>query len=187
MKLATHLFLPLIFLFAMTSVLGQDIQLYHGLSKTSTIINERVGIKKIGRFKFYQGEKITVSVINAHPGLYEYKFIEKEIEIEEPTLPDLSKLVASLSGELNLKTENAEKARASIVRSFGKGQFFFFSSRRRHTRLLTVTGVQTCALPIYCAGHRSTRSRSSKSSNWHRHSWASLCAGTGCSGSHQSG
>jgi len=24
----------------------------------------------------------------------------------------------------------------------------FFSSRRRHTRLLTVTGVQTCALPI---------------------------------------
>ena len=25
---------------------------------------------------------------------------------------------------------------------------FFFSSRRRHTRLLTVTGVQTCALPI---------------------------------------
>src|SRR5256886_16534874 len=25
--------------------------------------------------------------------------------------------------------------------------FFFFSSRRRHTRL-TVTGVQTCALPI---------------------------------------
>ena len=26
---------------------------------------------------------------------------------------------------------------------------FFFSSRRRHTRLLTVTGVQTCALPIY--------------------------------------
>ena len=24
----------------------------------------------------------------------------------------------------------------------------FFSSRRRHTRLVTVTGVQTCALPI---------------------------------------
>src|SRR5213076_2730952 len=27
--------------------------------------------------------------------------------------------------------------------------FFFFSSRRRHTRWLVVTGVQTCALPIY--------------------------------------
>src|ERR1051325_6559859 len=26
---------------------------------------------------------------------------------------------------------------------------FFFSSRRRHTRLRTVTGVQTCALPIW--------------------------------------
>src|SRR6188508_195665 len=25
---------------------------------------------------------------------------------------------------------------------------FFFSSRRRHTRWLNVTGVQTCALPI---------------------------------------
>src|SRR5881397_1498909 len=29
--------------------------------------------------------------------------------------------------------------------------FFFFSSRRRHTRWLNVTGVQTCALPI-CHG-----------------------------------
>src|SRR5881275_1246903 len=29
---------------------------------------------------------------------------------------------------------------------------FFFSSRRRHTRLFRVTGVQTCALPI-CAPH----------------------------------
>ena len=26
---------------------------------------------------------------------------------------------------------------------------FFFSSRRRHTRYISVTGVQTCALPIY--------------------------------------
>src|SRR3546814_4494404 len=30
--------------------------------------------------------------------------------------------------------------------------FFCFSSRRRHTRCALVTGVQTCALPIY---HRS--------------------------------
>src|SRR3546814_19355068 len=30
--------------------------------------------------------------------------------------------------------------------------FFFFSSRRRHTRCALVTGVQTCALPIYLAG-----------------------------------
>src|SRR3546814_1333147 len=29
--------------------------------------------------------------------------------------------------------------------------FFFFSSRRRHTRCALVTGVQTCALPI-CRG-----------------------------------
>src|SRR3546814_6282346 len=27
----------------------------------------------------------------------------------------------------------------------------FFSSRRRHTRCALVTGVQTCALPIWCA------------------------------------
>src|SRR3546814_7139593 len=36
--------------------------------------------------------------------------------------------------------------------------FFFFSSRRRHTRCALVTGVQTCALPIsgydnYSAGN----------------------------------
>src|SRR3546814_2686037 len=33
--------------------------------------------------------------------------------------------------------------------------FFFFSSRRRHTRCALVTGVQTCALPIYTAFLRS--------------------------------
>src|SRR5881409_1594049 len=30
--------------------------------------------------------------------------------------------------------------------------FFFFSSRRRHTRCETVTGVQTCALPVCRVG-----------------------------------
>src|SRR3546814_8244135 len=29
---------------------------------------------------------------------------------------------------------------------------FFFSSRRRHTRCALVTGVQTCALPIFSNG-----------------------------------
>src|SRR3546814_5996802 len=31
--------------------------------------------------------------------------------------------------------------------------FFFFSSRRRHTRCALVTGVQTCALPILGPDH----------------------------------
>src|SRR3546814_7061824 len=34
--------------------------------------------------------------------------------------------------------------------------FFFFSSRRRHTRCALVTGVQTCALPIWPPGLRPT-------------------------------
>src|SRR3546814_11062486 len=33
--------------------------------------------------------------------------------------------------------------------------YFFFSSRRRHTRCALVTGVQTCALPISARGYRS--------------------------------
>src|SRR3546814_4186157 len=33
---------------------------------------------------------------------------------------------------------------------------FFFSSRRRHTRCALVTGVQTCALPIYSSLSAST-------------------------------
>src|SRR3546814_5960869 len=32
--------------------------------------------------------------------------------------------------------------------------FVFFSSRRRHTRCALVTGVQTCALPIWPVGGR---------------------------------
>src|SRR3546814_5304228 len=38
--------------------------------------------------------------------------------------------------------------------------YFFFSSRRRHTRCALVTGVQTCALPIFIitvAAYQSTR------------------------------
>src|SRR3546814_4417457 len=35
--------------------------------------------------------------------------------------------------------------------------FFFFSSRRRHTRCALVTGVQTCALPIYLRSTAGTR------------------------------
>src|SRR3546814_2760168 len=35
--------------------------------------------------------------------------------------------------------------------------FFFFSSRRRHTRCALVTGVQTCALPI--SGYARARRR----------------------------
>src|SRR3546814_4637825 len=33
---------------------------------------------------------------------------------------------------------------------------FFFSSRRRHTRCALVTGVQTCALPIFLLGDEHT-------------------------------
>src|SRR3546814_21009773 len=36
--------------------------------------------------------------------------------------------------------------------------FFFFSSRRRHTRCALVTGVQTCALPISSSDARGGRS-----------------------------
>src|SRR3546814_9194499 len=37
--------------------------------------------------------------------------------------------------------------------------FFFFSSRRRHTRCALVTGVQTCALPIWHGGDRRRQRR----------------------------
>src|SRR3546814_7061651 len=36
-----------------------------------------------------------------------------------------------------------------MVSVFSNFIVFFFSSRRRHTRCALVTGVQTCALPIY--------------------------------------
>src|SRR3546814_4211005 len=35
---------------------------------------------------------------------------------------------------------------------FLSGLVFFFSSRRRHTSCALVTGVQTCALPIFASG-----------------------------------
>src|SRR3546814_4853783 len=36
-----------------------------------------------------------------------------------------------------------------LIFNFIWSLYFFFSSRRRHTRCALVTGVQTCALPIY--------------------------------------
>src|SRR3546814_8674232 len=49
--------------------------------------------------------------------------------------------------------------------------FFFFSSRRRHTRCALVTGVQTCALPIYAnrgrdACHAWTGKRGTSGQPW---------------------
>src|SRR6056300_1868336 len=41
-------------------------------------------------------------------------------------------------------------------------RLFFFSSRRRHTRFLNVTGVQTCALPISRSLDRRRRRRRSR-------------------------
>src|SRR3546814_5481756 len=37
--------------------------------------------------------------------------------------------------------------------------WFFFSSRRRHTRCALVTGVQTCALPIFLQTLRAAAAR----------------------------
>src|SRR3546814_13622717 len=48
--------------------------------------------------------------------------------------------------------------------------FFFFSSRRRHTRCALVTGVQTCALPIWSipavASNSAALSRTDKVIAW---------------------
>src|SRR3546814_19355958 len=62
---------------------------------------------------------------------------------------------------------------------------FFFSSRRRHTRCALVTGVQTCALPIWppaiaaprLQDRRHRRSVRGRRPSTHRH--ACRCARTG--------
>src|SRR3546814_4172860 len=46
---------------------------------------------------------------------------------------------------------------------FALSIFFFFSSRRRHTRCALVTGVQTCALPISPSAPTWTRTHPSAS------------------------
>src|SRR3546814_10720200 len=46
--------------------------------------------------------------------------------------------------------------------------FFFFSSRRRHTRCALVTGVQTCALPISTGGRQGCSNRIRKRSRYRR-------------------
>src|SRR3546814_8229026 len=43
-----------------------------------------------------------------------------------------------------------------IIWFFLTGLYFFFSSRRRHTRCALVTGVQTCALPIWIAARQAS-------------------------------
>src|SRR3546814_7593295 len=48
--------------------------------------------------------------------------------------------------------------------------FFFFSSRRRHTRCALVTGVQTCALPISISARRWSAASASTSNPERRRS-----------------
>src|SRR3546814_20007216 len=45
---------------------------------------------------------------------------------------------------------------------------FFFSSRRRHTRCALVTGVQTCALPIYSPEARAGDDTAPRDAGLHR-------------------
>src|SRR3546814_9555701 len=51
--------------------------------------------------------------------------------------------------------------------------FFFFSSRRRHTRCALVTGVQTCALPILVAS-KIDRSATTRIVDWSAHVFSSI-------------
>src|SRR3546814_8926113 len=44
---------------------------------------------------------------------------------------------------------------------------FFFSSRRRHTRCALVTGVQTCALPIWWSGQPPGKSYGKQANDRH--------------------
>src|SRR5690606_33678428 len=66
---------------------------------------------KFKEYKFTKGERITIQVINTHPALYKYEFVNTETEIEDPEFPDFSPLVSVLSGELGLQIETAEKER----------------------------------------------------------------------------
>src|SRR3546814_6528884 len=56
---------------------------------------------------------------------------------------------------------------------------FFFSSRRRHTRCALVTGVQTCALPIFSALRGSARINSSNMPSGAESIWKPRDAGCG--------
>ena len=52
-------------------------------------------------------------------------------------------------GDVQEWSERSERIRLNAKESKKEDSVvFFFSSRRRHTRYGTVTGVQTCALPI---------------------------------------
>ena len=55
------------------------------------------------------------------------------------------------SEEIEVRTRSEERRVGKSVDLGGRRiikKIFFFSSRRRHTRSISVTGVQTCALPI---------------------------------------
>src|SRR3546814_8587642 len=59
---------------------------------------------------------------------------------------------------------------------------FFFSSRRRHTRCALVTGVQTCALPIFRSGCLDATCRTVALACPHerRHAASPTCFAAGC-------
>ena len=60
----------------------------------------------------------------------------------------LNQVQISKRNKLRLKRASSSYSLITRTRKRQRQQIFFFSSRRRHTRCETVTGVQTCALPI---------------------------------------
>src|SRR6056300_1837532 len=83
------------------------------------------------------------NTIDHRPEVDEKWFLENE-----KTVTQFCRKLAAERPLKDIRDEYNYPKKKGIKDECSRFLVFFFSSRRRHTRFLNVTGVQTCALPI---------------------------------------
>ena len=68
--------------------------------------------------------------------------------VGNPVCGDIMKIYIKIGENKKGEKEKERKKKKKEKKKKKRKNKFFFSSRRRHTRYISVTGVQTCALPI---------------------------------------
>lgn len=117
MRLLKENVLSIIFCFSVLLMNSQTIQIYHGASGATTILSDGMQKGKTASFMFYQGDEITIEILNTHPGLYSYEFNNEEIEISDPEQPEITDLLTVLTSNLSidLKDNSSKRAPAAIA------------------------------------------------------------------------
>lgn len=88
---------------------AQNINIYHGVTGATSIINNNITTGKEIKIIAKNKDKITLQIINPHPALYDYNFKVENIVEEEDKIEGISDLVSLLNTLLSQEPSSEAK------------------------------------------------------------------------------